>query len=189
METYPQCAEPFCNAGALAIENGKIKHAKKFLKRAIEIDDMLAEAYNNLGIVAIYENDYAEAEKLFSHAKKLGLNTNYNEGVIHINKGNYDKAVKLMTKDNPNCDYNIALAQTMDKKYTVAEETVSCLEENGKTLYLHAVIASRTNDIDKAIKHLAKAIKKDPKLKNKAKNDMEFAYLQDNNEFMALVKP
>lgn len=189
METYPQCAEPFCNAGALAIENGKIKHAKKFLKRAIEIDDMLAEAYNNLGIVAIYENDYAEAEKLFSHAKKLGLNTNYNEGVIHINKGNYDKAVKLMTKDNPNCDYNIALAQTMDKKYTVAEETVSCLEENGKTLYLHAVIASRTNNIDKAIKHLAKAIKKDPKLKNKAKNDMEFAYLQDNSEFMALVKP
>lgn len=189
IETYPECAEPYCNAGALAIENGKIKHAKDYLKRAIEIDELLAEAYNNLGIVAIYENNYAAAAELFSHAKKLGLNTNYNEGVININKGNYDKAVKLMTKDNPKCDYNVALAQTLDKKYTIAEETVRCLEENGKTLYLQAVIAARTNDIDKALRHLDKAIKKDHKLKNKAKTDMEFAYLQDNPDFVAMVKP
>lgn len=189
IETYPECAEPYCNAGVLAIENGKIKHAKNLLKRAIEIDDLLAEAYNNLGIVAIYENDYDAAAEFFSHAKKLGLNTNYNEGVVHIHRGEYDKAVKLMTKDYPACDYNVALAQTLDKKYTIAEETVKCLEENGKTLYLHAIIAARTNDVEKTLKHLDKAIKKDSKLKNKAKTDMEFAYLQDNPDFVALVKP
>lgn len=189
METYPECAEPYCNAGVLAIENGKIKHAKNLLKRAIEIDDLLAEAYNNLGIVAIYENNYDAAAELFSHANKLGLNTNYNEGVVHINKGNYDKAIKLMTKENPKCDYNVALAQTLDKKYIIAEETVKCLEENGKTSYLHAIIAARTNDVEKTLKHLDKAIKKDSKLKNKAKNDMEFANLQDNPDFVALVRP
>lgn len=188
IETYPNHAEPYCNAGAVAIEKGNTKHAKQLLRQAIEIDDLLAEAYNNLGVVAIFENDYATAEAMLKQAKKLGVNTDYNDGIVHINKGNYDKAVKLMTKNNPNCDYNVALAQTLDKKYTIAEETVKCLEENGKTLYLHAIIASRTKDVDKSLKHLAKAIKKDSKLKNMAKHDMEFAYMQDNPDFIALVE-
>ena len=62
------------------------------------------------------------------------------------------------------------------------------VEENGKTLYLQAVIAARTNDVEKSLKHLAKAIKKDHKIKNMAKNDMEFAYMQDSPEFIALVE-
>lgn len=188
IETYPNHAEPYCNAGAVAIEKGNIKHAKQLTNQAIEIDDLLAEAYNNLGVIAIFENDYKSAEDMFKKARKLGHNTNYNEGVVHINKGDYNKAAKLMSKENANCDYNIALAQTLDKKYTIAEETVKCLEENGKTLYLQAVIASRTNDVEKTLKHLAKAIKKDSKIKNIAKHDMEFAYMQDNPEFVALVE-
>lgn len=188
IETYPNYAEPYCNAGAVAIKKGNIKHAKQLTNQAIEIDDLLAEAYNNLGVIAIFENDYKLAENMFKEAKKLGLNTNYNDGVIHINKGNYDRAVKLMTKDNPNCDYNVALAQTLDKKYTIAEETVKCLEENGQTLYLQAIIASRNNDIEKSIKHLSKAIKKDSKMKKMAKHDMEFALLQDEPEFIALTE-
>lgn len=188
IETYPNCAEPYCNAGAVAIEKGNHRHAKQLINQAIEIDDLLSEAYNNLGIIAIIENDYESAAELFKQAKDLGLNTNYNEGVVHIYKGNYDKAIKLMTKDNPNCDFNVALAQTLDKKYTIAEETVKCLEENGKTLYLQAVIAARTKDIEKSLKHLAKAIKKDSKIKNMAKNDMEFANMHDMPEFVALVE-
>lgn len=188
IETYPNNAEPYCNAGAVAIEKGNHKHAKHLLNQAVEIDDLLSEAYNNLGIIAIIENDYESAASLFKQAKELGLNTNYNEGVVNIYKGNYDKAIKLMTKDNPNCDYNVALAQTLDKKYTIAEETVKCLEENGKTLYLQAVIAARTKDIEKSLKHLAKAIKKDNKIKNIAKNDMEFANMHDMPEFVALIE-
>ena len=93
-----------------------------------------------------------------------------------------------MTKDNPNCDYNVALAQTLDKKYTIAEETIKCLEENGKTLYLQAIVAARTKDVEKSLKHLAKAIKKDNKIKNIAKHDLEFAFIQDTPEFIALVE-
>ena len=188
IETYPNHAEPYCNAGAIAIEKGNTKHAKQLLKQAVEIDDLLAEAYNNLGIVAIYENNYEAADAMFKKAKKLGINTDYNDGVVHIHKGNYDKAIKLMTKDNPNCDYNVALAQTLDKKYTIAEENVKCLEENGKTLYLHAIIASRTKDVEKSLKHLAKAIKKDSNIRNIAKYDMEFASLQNNPDFIALIQ-
>ena len=188
IETYPNNAEPYCNAGVVAIERGNIKHAKQLTKQAIEIDDLLAEAYNNLGIIAIFENDYETAAMLFDQANNLGLNTDYNKGVVHINKGDYKKAIKMMMKDNPDCDYNIALAQTLDKQYVIAEETVKCLEENGKTLYLQAVIAARTQDIDKSLKHLAKAIKKDSKIKKMAKHDMEFAYMQDSPEFVALVE-
>lgn len=188
IETFPNNAEPYCNAGATAIEKGNIKHGKQLLVQAVEIDDLLAEAYNNLGIVAIYENNYKTAEKMFEKARKLGVNTSYNEGVVHINKGEYDKAAKLMTKDNPKCDYNVALAQTLDKKYTIAEETIKCVEEDGHTLYLQAVIASRTKNTEKAIKHLSKAIKKDMKMKHKAKTDMEFAYLKDDPDFLALVQ-
>ena len=188
IETYPNNAEPYCNAGVVAIKKGNIRHAKQLTNQAIEIDDLLAEAYNNLGIIAIFENDYRLAEEMFKEAKKLGLNTNYNEGVVNINKGHYDKAIKLMTKDNPNCDYNVALAQTLDKKYTIAEETVKCLEENGRTVYLQAIIASRSHDVEKSIKHLSKAIKKDSSMKKIAKYDMEFAMLQDNPEFIALTE-
>ena len=188
IETYPNCAEPYCNAGVVAIKKGNIKHAKQLTHQAIEIDDLLAEAYNNLGIIAIFENNYKTADAMFEQAKNLGLNTNYNDGVVFIHKGDYDKAIKLMTKDNPNCDYNIALAQTLDKKYTLAEETIKCMEENGQTLYLQAIIASRTNDIEKSLKHLSKAIKKDSKMKKLAKYDMEFAYLQDNPDFIALTE-
>ena len=188
IETYPNCAEPYCNAGVVAIKKGNIKHAKQLTHQAIEIDDLLAEAYNNLGIIAIFENNYKTAEAMFEQAKNLGLNTNYNDGVVFIHKGDYDKAIKLMTKDNPNCDYNIALAQTLDKKYTLAEETIKCMEENGQTLYLQAIIASRTNDIEKSLKHLSKAIKKDSKMKKLAKYDMEFAYLQDNPDFIDLTE-
>ena len=188
IETYPNCPEPYCNAGAVAIEKGNHRHAKQLLNQAIEIDDLLSQAYNNLGVIAIIENDYETAAAMFKQAKELGLNTNYNDGVVEINKGNYDKAIRLMTKDNPNCDYNIALAQTLDKRYTIAEETVKCLDENGKTLYLQAIIAARTKDVEKSLKHLAKAIKKDNKIKNIAKHDMEFAYMQDTPEFIALIE-
>ena len=188
IETYPNNAEPYCNAGAVAIKKGNIKHAKQLTNQAIEIDDLLAEAYNNLGIIAIFENNYKTAEAMFEQAKKLGLNTDYNDGVVLIHKGHYDKAAKLMTKDNPNCDYNVALAQTLDKKYTIAEETIKCLEENGQTLYLQAIIASRTNDMEKSLKHLSKAIRKDSKIKKIAKEDMEFAYLHDNPDFIALTE-
>lgn len=188
IETYPNNAEPYCNAGVIAIKKGNIKHAKQLTNQAIEIDDLLAEAYNNLGIIAIFENNYKTAADMFEIAKELGLNTDYNDGVVHIHKGNYDKAVKLMTKGNPNCDYNVALAQTLDKKYTVAEETIKCLEENGQTLYLQAIIASRSNDMEKSLKHLSKAIRKDSKIKKMAKEDMEFAYLHDNPDFIALTE-
>ena len=188
IETYPNNAEPYCNAGVVAIKKGNIRHAKQLTNQAIEIDDLLAEAYNNLGIIAIFENNYKTAADMFEIAKELGLNTDYNDGVVHIHKGNYDKAIKLMKKGNPNCDYNVALAQTLDQKYTIAEETIKCLEENGQTLYLQAIIASRTNDMEKSLKHLSKAIRKDSKIKKMAKEDMEFAYLHDNPEFIALTE-
>ena len=148
----------------------------------------MAEAYNNLGVIAIFENNYKTAADMFAQAQSLGFNTDYNDGVVLINKGHYDKAVKLMAKDNPNCDYNIALAQTLDKKYSIAEETIKCMEENGQTLYLQAIIAARTNDMEKSLKHLSKAIKKDSKIKKLAKEDMEFAYLHDNPDFIALTE-
>ncbi len=164
IQTYPECCVPYCNAGALAIEQGNTKHAKNMLHQALKINDLLAEAYNNLGIVAVMENNYEAAADYFTQAKNLGLNTDYNMGVVHIDKGNYKHAVDLMSKNNPNCDYNIALAQTLDKKYTLAEETATCLQKNGQTLYLQAVIASRTKNVDKALKHLEKAIKTDGKM-------------------------
>ena len=74
--------------------------------------------------------------------------------------------------------------------HTLDENNACCyiIEENGKTLYLQAVIAARPNDVEKSLKHLAKAIKKDHKIKKMAKDDMEFAYIQDSPEFIALVE-
>lgn len=188
VQTYPDCCGLYCNAGAVAIEQGNTKHAKKMLQQALQINDLLAEAYNNLGIVAVMENNYDAAASYFNQAQSLGLNTDYNMGVVHIDKGNYGQAVQLMSKNNPNCDYNIALAQTLDKKYTLAEETATCLQENGQTLYLQAVIAARTKNVEKALKHLGKAIKSDVKMKEKAKKDKEFAVMKNDPVFMALVQ-
>ena len=93
-----------------------------------------AVKYNNLGISAINNNDYNAAERYFNEAQRLGYNENYNLGVINIIKGDYDKAVRLLTADNHASDYNIALAQTLDKEYSRAEETINQIEESGDVI-------------------------------------------------------
>lgn len=147
-----------------------------------------AVKYNNLGISAINNNDYNAAERYFNEAQRLGYNENYNLGVINIIKGDYDKAVRLLTADNHASDYNIALAQTLDKEYSRAEETINQIEESGDVIYLKAIIAIRNDDDETALKMLKKAIAKDCDYKEKARNDMEFISLQTNEKFIVLLE-
>ncbi|MGN0032819.1 MAG: TPR end-of-group domain-containing protein [Candidatus Limimorpha sp.] len=154
------------------------------------VSDNQAKAvkYNDLGIQAVYNNNYSEAEKYFIEAQRLGCNEDYNLGVINIIKGDYDKAVKLLTSGDNRYDYNIALAQTLDKEYVLAEETIKHIEEDGNIIYLKAIIAIRKDDCDMAIKMLKKAIMHDNRFKDMAKRDMEFISLQMNPEFIALTE-
>ena len=94
----------------------------------------------------------------------------------------------MLTADNHASDYNIALAQTLDKEYSRAEETINQIEESGDVIYLKAIIAIRNDDDETALKMLKKAIAKDCDYKEKARNDMEFISLQTNEKFIVLLE-
>jgi Flp pilus assembly protein TadD, contains TPR repeats len=187
ISTYPDCPDGYVNAAIIEIENGNYQSATDMLNTALSINSEIGEAYNNLGIIAMMKEDYITAEAQFIKAQSYGINEDYNLGVIEITKGNYAKAISLMQDAGANCDYNLALAQTMHKKYTLATETLACSDESGPSLYLQSVIALRTKDIKKSLALLEKAVKKDPSLKRMAKMDREFLSVQNNPKFLAII--
>lgn len=186
MKNYPECVNAFINAAQVQIELGNIKDAKTYLEKALKLNTKSAELYNNLGVIALIEKDYAKAESYFNQAKALGANVNYNTGILNITKGNYSAAVSQMT--GTTCTYNLALAQVLNQNYNVAEETLNCAEQTAEVLYLKAIIGARTNDASKVFANLGKAIEKNADYKAIAAADREFIKLFNAPEFQALVK-
>jgi len=61
-------------------------------------------------------------------------------------------------------------------------------EPNATTAYLKAVVGARTNDRAAVIENIKSAIAQDASLKDRAKNDIEFAKFAEDDEFKAIVK-
>ena len=186
MRIYPNCENARINAAQVELKLGNTAAAKALLEQALRVNDKSAEIYNNLGIVAFYEGNYAEAEKNFNQAKALGADVNYNMGVLNIYKGDYATAASQM--GNYDYDlYNLALAQTLNKDYSAAEKTLNRAPNTAEVNYLKAIVAARTNNTSKLYESLANAINMNAAYKTQAKNDREFIKFNNNAEFKALV--
>ena len=115
----------------------------------------------------------------------MGENTNYNQGVLMIPKGNYSQALTLL--GNAKCTYNLGLAQLVSGNNTAAETTLKCAPENPETSYLLAVVAARSNNSKSLYENLMKACK-NADLKAQAKGDREFNSFATTPEFLNIVK-
>lgn len=186
MRVYPNCVKAKINAAQVELKQGNTATAKTLLEQAMKADNKSAEVYNNLGVVAFYEGNYAEAEKNFNQAKALGADVNYNMGVLSIHNGDYAKAASQM--GNYDYDlYNLALAQTLNKDYSAAEKTLNRAPNTAEVNYLKAIVAARTNNTSKLYESLASAINMNAAYKAQAKMDREFIKFSNNPEFKVLV--
>ena len=183
---YPKSWEANNNAGMMAMKLGKMNEAAKYLKKAESLASNNGMVTNNLGVLHTMQKDYDKAEKYLKKANKMGVDNNYNLGIIDINKGDFDAA---MTKfSGVKCDYNVALAQLMTGDNASAESNLECARKNGATYYLLAVVGARAGNEPLMLTNLKKAIKAKPKYKECAKVDREFIKYFQNEEFMAIVK-
>lgn len=186
MELHPKCARAVINAAEVEFLLGNTTEAKALLEKAETMTDKAPSLYNNIAVINIVERDFVAAENNLNKAKALGGDTDYNMGVVNIFKGDYAKAVNLMQSNN--CDYNLALAQLLNKDHAAAKATLDCAPESVKVSYLKAVLAARDNDSAAVYSNLMEAIQKDGTYKNVAKGDREFIKYFSEPDFQAVVK-
>ncbi len=166
--------------------NGNYSNALTALEKANELSPNNGIILNNMGVVHAKQGQWDKAKKCFTNAQGLGVNENYNLGVVAIQFGEYTKALELF--GSKKCDVNVGLAQLMLKKYEAAKANLDCAEETCKTNYLLAVVGARTGNDAEVFAGLKKAFAINPKLKGKALNDREFLNYFNNDEFLSLVK-
>ncbi len=185
MKSYPKCWRAVANAGAVAVELGNYKEAKKLLMKAMKMHKKAYQAHNSMGVLMSRMGNYKKAEHCFKMAQKLGADETYNLGLVNIMKGDYAKAVQLLS--GTKCDYNLGLAQMLNGDLTGAANTLECAKESAATDYLLAVVGARKGDNTMVYNYLAKAIKQDASYAGKAAKDHEFLKLFKEADFKALT--
>ncbi len=173
------------NAAVAQVEKGNLPRAAELLTKAQAAQPNNGIIENNIGVVAAKQKDLKKADAQFKKAATLGENTNYNQGVLMIPKGDYPKAVNMLS--NAKCTYNLGLAQLLSGNNAAAETTLKCAPESPETFYLLAVSSARANNSKGLYENLMKACK-NADLKAQAKGDREFIKFAATPEFQNIVK-
>ncbi|MEI6681773.1 MAG: hypothetical protein WCO44_04055 [Bacteroidota bacterium] len=173
------------NCAVAEIEKGNLAKAGEMLAKAQSLQPNNGMIENNIGVVAAKQNDLKKAEAQFKKAATLGENTNYNQGVLMIPKGDYQKALTLL--GNAKCTHNLGLAQLASGNNSAAEATLKCAPESPETFYLMAVTAARLNNSKSLYENLMKACV-NADLKAQAKGDREFNNFANTPDFQNIVK-
>jgi len=182
---YPANWKALNNAAVAEINKGNLAKAGEYLTKAAAASPNNGIIENNIGVVAAKQKDAKKAEAQFKKAASLGENTNYNQGILQIPKGDYGKAVTLL--GNSKCNYNLGLAQLEAGNNSAAEATLRCAPQTPDTYYLLAILGARTNNTKMMYEYLVKACA-DPKLKAEAKGDREFYTYTNTPDFQNIVK-
>ncbi len=106
------------NLGNLYFNNGDIKNAEIYYRKATEVGDVFAEPYYNLGTILQSKGDIYGAIQLYEKAIEINPGFYYpyqNLSVIYAQQGDLTKAIenietlKLLLPNNPRVYYNSAL--------------------------------------------------------------------------------
>jgi Flp pilus assembly protein TadD len=175
------------NAGYVLAQQFKYAEAKPWFGKAQQLNKNEPIIKNNLGTVALFENNLKMAEEYFGAAAGLGDEVNYNLGLVHIRKGDYNKANQYFGNMT---DPNTALVKILSGNYNIALRDLENFEKPDCYLkeYLKAIIGSRTNDDKLFFESLRNAMTLNPEWKAKARTEMEFAKYFDNPDFKAIIK-
>lgn len=169
---YPNDYRTLNDLGVLQYATGDYSGAKSSFAAASRVNPSAAEPQMNLGLVALLNKDYRQANQ------KLGNAAGLDElggalGTYYILTGDNAAAVKAFGNTKSN---NAALAQILTKDYSKAKSTLAGISNpDATTYYLLAVLGARTNNDQMIATNLRQAIKLDKSMKQRALDDLEFA--------------
>ncbi len=176
-QIYTNDARAINNLASMALINGDIATAKKYISKSLSVNPKQAEALANRGLISLIEGDVTAAENDIARATTLG-DVKYAQGVLNIAKGNYAAAesnFKGLDASN-----SAALAQILNKNYAASVGTLDNASfKDAMTTYLHAIAAARRDNKYAAASYLKEAIEQDPSLAAYAENDLELAITRD----------
>lgn len=169
---YPNDYRGYNNLGMTQYINKDYEAALASFNQAAKRAPESSEVNMNRGLVSLLNKDYRAAANSLGSAAGLP-EAGEAMGVYYLQQGDYPAAVKAFGSAKTN---NAALAQILTKDYSTAYRTLEAVANpDATTYYLNAVLGARTNNADKVMTNLRKAIKLDDSLANKALNDLEFA--------------
>ena len=169
---YPNDYRTLNDLGVLQYATGDYSGAKSSFAAASRVNPSAAEPQMNLGLVALLDKDYRQANQ------KLGNAAGLDElggalGTYYILTGDNAAAVKAFGNTKSN---NAALAQILTKDYSKAKSTLAGITNpDATTYYLLAILGARTNNDQMIATNLRQAIKLDKSMKQRALDDLEFA--------------
>lgn len=186
VKVYPNDWRGPNNVGYVLAKQMKYSEAKPNFDKAESLKNNEPVIKNNLGAIALTEGDVAKAETLFGAASGSGEEVNYNLGLVSIKKAEYDKAVRYFSKYQ---DVNSALAKMLAGDNNGALRDLEAFNMEGCYMkeYFKAIIGARTAKESLLFDSLKAACDINPKMKDVAKVDMEFAKYFNDPKFKAIV--
>lgn len=175
------------NAGMVLASMMKYAEAKPYFEKAEKLKPEEPIIKNNLGTIALFENDNRKAEEYFGAASGSGNEVNYNLGLVNIRKGDYNRANQYFRSY---ADPNTALVKILSGNYNGALSDLEDFDRPNCFMkeYLKAVVGARTNKEDLVIESLKKAVAYNPGIKAKVATEMEFAKFFENPRFREIIK-
>ena len=153
------------NIAALCLDAGSVDEAEEYLAK---VKDKDADYLNAKGVCELQKGNLDAAAKYFNQSGTSEAKQNL--GTIDILKGDYAAAAK---KYEGATGLNAGLANILAGNYDKASDAVTC--KCYKADYMRAIIAARKGDSAGVKKYTDSAIEKNPAIKDKVQNDVEFA--------------
>lgn len=178
-KNFASCYRGWNNLGVILAKEGKINDAKSNIAKAAQLKASDPAVANNLGVIALFEGNKAEAKKYFSAISSP--EAKYNMGLVNLAEGNYDAAVKVLN------GYNLAVAEVCNGNLSRAKSILAS-EKSAAASYLSAVIAAKEGNKSGAISNLGAAVSADASYKAEAKKTVEFLPYFGESDFQAIVK-
>ena len=183
-QIYPNDWRGFNNIAMLQIQDRNFSDATRNLQRANSLSPNNGDVMNNLGVVALNNEDFDGAKTLFTNAKERGnAEAGPNLGKILIKEGDYYGAVAAF--GNRPGDLNLALAQILSGNLPGATQTLAAAPASPKTFYLRAIVAARQNNVNGVVSNLRQT---SADFRTQARTDVEFRNFRENADFQNTVR-
>ena len=159
------------NVGVTLMALGRMKQAEEAFNAAKSLAANNGVVNTNLGAVARQNGDTDGADTYYGKASG-GSELSYNKGILAITQGEYGRAISSMGN---NSTANLALAKILNGDANGARTTLeNSGEDSAVASYLLAICAARLKDAAGVKKHVTDALAKDPTMRDRAQNDLEF---------------
>ena len=159
------------NVGVTLMAMGRMKQAGDAFGAAQTLNSGNGTVQNNVGALARQNGDMDAAETAYGKASG-SPELSYNKGVLAIAQGNYGRAISSMGN---NTSLNLALAKILNDDANGARTTLeNSGDDSAMASYMLAICAARLKDNAGVKKNIDAALAKDPTLRARAQNDLEF---------------